>query len=343
MREKYHAIDEVILERYCQESEPEGLQLDFKTIKGNLLRSEDDRRNLSKAISGFGNSVGGIIIWGVDTKKGNKSKDEPDTASNLVPIEDINTFVAKLEEMTAKSYFPHQVYVENQSIPSAQDSTKGYAKTLVGMRESDPIRAEFADKKYYKRSGDSFIAAEHYELRDMFGIRRPPILKLTVGAVIGDVIRGRTELQFKIPVYLENAGRFSAVSPFVRIYIPKPTTWDDTLHPYLGRLGGNAEQSSIVLGGNSTTVLHPGFKIYLGQLSYVIQIEAINPSQIRPKLYSRQLTIDKLEELNLRFEIGSYDLSMNTQEFKIELEVLTLQAHRFLDELSENFDDIQIK
>ena len=58
------AIDEFITDR-----EAESLFIDFKRSatngKGKRLH-QNDRSNLAKAISGFGNSEGGLIVWGVD-------------------------------------------------------------------------------------------------------------------------------------------------------------------------------------------------------------------------------------------------------------------------------------
>ncbi|MBR6408801.1 MAG: putative DNA binding domain-containing protein, partial [Alphaproteobacteria bacterium] len=58
------ALDEFILNMQSEE-----LFLDFKqavsTGKNNNTLHKDDRKNLAKAISGFGNSEGGVIVWGV--------------------------------------------------------------------------------------------------------------------------------------------------------------------------------------------------------------------------------------------------------------------------------------
>ena len=59
------AIDDFIINQQTEE-----LFLDFKQAvsvgKNFVTLHRDDRRNLSKAISGFGNSEGGVIIWGVE-------------------------------------------------------------------------------------------------------------------------------------------------------------------------------------------------------------------------------------------------------------------------------------
>lgn len=61
------AIDELIEQRQAEE-----LFLDFKRsadgASGRRLH-DNDRQNLARAISGFGNSEGGVIIWGVDCRE----------------------------------------------------------------------------------------------------------------------------------------------------------------------------------------------------------------------------------------------------------------------------------
>ena len=61
------AIEEFIFTHKAEE-----LFLDFKRSadNGNKQRlHQNDRSNLAKAISGFGNSEGGVVIWGVDCSK----------------------------------------------------------------------------------------------------------------------------------------------------------------------------------------------------------------------------------------------------------------------------------
>ena len=61
------AIDEFILTRKAEE-----LFLDFKRSADNgsgLKLDNKDREHLSKAISGFGNSECGVIVWGTDCSK----------------------------------------------------------------------------------------------------------------------------------------------------------------------------------------------------------------------------------------------------------------------------------
>ena len=61
------AIDELI-----ENQKSEEFFLDFKRSSNagsDTKLSDDDRENLARVISGFGNSEGGIVVWGIDCSK----------------------------------------------------------------------------------------------------------------------------------------------------------------------------------------------------------------------------------------------------------------------------------
>jgi hypothetical protein len=71
-REIYERIvtqGKAAIEGFIADRRAEELFLDFKRSSNNGSEprlSDNDRKNLAKAISGFGNSEGGVIVWGVD-------------------------------------------------------------------------------------------------------------------------------------------------------------------------------------------------------------------------------------------------------------------------------------
>ena len=87
------AIDEFILT-----SQSEELFLDFKQAdslgkNGNSLH-KDDRRNLAKCISGFGNSEGGVVVWGVECSR---NIEIGDVARAKVKVQNVHRFLSWLE------------------------------------------------------------------------------------------------------------------------------------------------------------------------------------------------------------------------------------------------------
>ena len=69
LAETFDQLDWATIASYVELKQEEHLHLDFKTLRNAELTSGDDRRNIARSISGFANSSGGIIIWGIDARK----------------------------------------------------------------------------------------------------------------------------------------------------------------------------------------------------------------------------------------------------------------------------------
>jgi hypothetical protein len=109
------AIDEFIATRKAEE-----LFLDFKRSSDNgagVRLSQNDRDNLAKAISGFGNSAGGIVVWGVDCSQ---APDGADVARMKVPIVDPHRFASWLNAAVSGCTIPPHNGVLNTPIPDAR-------------------------------------------------------------------------------------------------------------------------------------------------------------------------------------------------------------------------------
>jgi hypothetical protein len=77
------AEGEAGIARIVAERQEEHLNLDYKLSAGDNGQMErDDRKSLAEALSGFGNSDGGVIVWGVEAKR----VDGIDAAVDLKPV-----------------------------------------------------------------------------------------------------------------------------------------------------------------------------------------------------------------------------------------------------------------
>src|SRR5262245_44980091 len=81
-----------VIDEFIATAASEELFLDFKRSADNGTGArlhQDDRNNLAKAISGFGNSEGGVIVWGIDCSRDPK---KGDVAATKYPIAQPNRF-----------------------------------------------------------------------------------------------------------------------------------------------------------------------------------------------------------------------------------------------------------
>jgi hypothetical protein len=173
LTEMFEQLDANGIADLIQRHQEEHLHLDFKTINAADF-DRDDRNNLAKAISGFANSNGGLIIWGVVAKKDQETG--IDCASAAQEISSLRLFISRLNSLTGEVVSPIVDGIRHKPIFTTGDS--GFAVTLIPENVSGPYMATVGEHRYYKRSGDSFYRMEHFDLADMFGRRQQPKLEM---------------------------------------------------------------------------------------------------------------------------------------------------------------------
>ena len=247
----FHEVTIEHIHRYIAESQEENLFLDFKLVKGANLNSADDKRNLAKALSGFANSSGGIVIWGVDARRNEK---EVDCAIGLNPITPYQLLVARLNELTGMGVVPIVEGVQHKGIEI--DGEHGLAVTFIPESISGPHMALLGENRYYKRSGDSFRQMEHFDIEDMFGRRKKPKLEL----ICETRVRGS---EFRAKISIKNSGKGSAKAPYLAFAVNPPFAQDpyglDGNHNFgMKKLRQSTTTYPYQFGEDNTFVIHPG-------------------------------------------------------------------------------------
>jgi hypothetical protein len=156
------------LEQLIADREPESLFLDFKRshqegTSKNL--AQDDNKNLSKAISGFANSSGGIVVWGVDCRR------DPGTGSEIAqkyPLRDASGFNTKLQAAISRTTIPAHPGVQILFFDEPDQSPAGYVVVYIPQSLIGPIRS-LTSNQYHVRTGSDFSILPHDVLAGMFG------------------------------------------------------------------------------------------------------------------------------------------------------------------------------
>ncbi|WP_051302918.1 AlbA family DNA-binding domain-containing protein [Psychromonas aquimarina] len=159
------------IESFVEDRASEELFLDFKRSADNGAGRKlhnNDRNNFSKCVSGFGNSEGGVVVWGVDCSNNNTGAD---VAHTLVPLEDPKKFLSLLEGVVSGCTIPPHSGVEQYAIET--EAGAGYVVTLIPKSNSTPHQM-VQKKQYYIRAGSDFVPAPHDVLAGMFGRRPQP-------------------------------------------------------------------------------------------------------------------------------------------------------------------------
>jgi hypothetical protein len=192
LREDFASISLQGIHEFVRTGREEDLHLDFKVITGPTL-TRDDRKSLAVALSGFANSDGGIIVWGVDARP---NPSGVDCASDLREITQASLCVTRLNDLTGQCVSPLVDGVEHRAILS--NGTSGFCVSIVPPSESGPHMAKAGEDRYFKRSGSAFYRMEHFDLEDMFGRRQRPLLSLIVRLVPQTGEDPHEELRFSI-------------------------------------------------------------------------------------------------------------------------------------------------
>lgn len=248
------------LSDFVGRGQEESLWLDFKVPKNSALNSTDDKRTLARALSGFANSSGGLIIWGIDARK---NDDGVDCAVDLKPIDNIKLFVSRPNALTGDGVDPTVAKVAHRSIGSERGN--GYVLSLIPESEIGPHMAKLGEDRYYKRSGDSFYKMEHYDVADMFGKRNKPKLRITYKVMQP----GRS---VSVVIGLRNEGRATACAPFLALTCNSPLSRDRYGLDGNGNEGLPRQSSmdagfSWAYGGSMDLAIHPKMSKDITKLS----------------------------------------------------------------------------
>lgn len=236
------AIDALVETRASEE-----LFLDFKRSADDGARRhlhDTDRSNYARALSGFANSEGGVIVWGVDCRPG---PDGADLARAYHPLVDAPAFLSRLEGATSGCTVPACPNVVHAAVPT-DSGPSGFVVSLVPRSHLAPHQC-VKPLNYFMRAGSNFVPVPHGVLQGLFGRRRvapvfhmwsvePPVsqpvaaapysAKCVVGVLLSSFGPGVVRDIF-LNVYAQVPGDASTAA----YEFPDPKRW--TCHSFAGR------------------------------------------------------------------------------------------------------------
>ncbi len=195
-----------LIDELVSEQQAEDLYLDFveKTDPTTAALSIDDKRNLSKAISGFAHSDGGVLIWGIRARRDVQNAEFPDVARESKPIQNLDAFCTNLNAAVRSATTSPVDGVLNYKIPRPDGS--GYVVTYIPVGLYPPYRADNCNNNFYKRAGSSFYPMEPYDVRDVILRGQYPKITLEFGWTLCRVHRSGQSHLNELKLTLHNAG-----------------------------------------------------------------------------------------------------------------------------------------
>ena len=158
-----------LIEAWVTDGKMETEYLDFKNS------GKDDPATWSRTLSSFGNTEGGLIVWGIDAraKKVLNSDDRAvDCACELKAVKDTRQHVQLLKDTLRDSTNEPIHGIEHLEVP-ANTPPAGYVISFVPEGKNKPYRAlRMPGQPYYWRVGDSSQVISHNMLRSLFPLAK---------------------------------------------------------------------------------------------------------------------------------------------------------------------------
>lgn len=249
----YRRLTEMI-----EDGETEGLHLECKSPSSPRLNS-GAKAVLAKTISGFSNTAGGIILWGVSTTKHEHSG--LDVLSQLEPIGSANRFEQQLRVAIPALVTPALLDYATKIIRQRPGESRGIVVTYIPKYIGDPVQSVI-DNRFYFRSGDEFVVAPYEMIKRLFSATVCPDIR---PALRKTMITKESDGTWSIPISLEN--RSSAVAEHVNtnISVINPSACESVAAVGLQDTS-NINPGMTIFAVDVRTVVHRGLRLRLGTL-----------------------------------------------------------------------------
>ena len=205
---------EKALIEWCKEGKSETLHLEFKKKKTREKPEleRDDKQNLGRLISAFSNSDGGLLVWGIHTKK----VEEIDVAAETRSVSGVESFANHVASQCLSSLSPENERIKFFTIRSEEDSSKGYLLVLVPKGNQRPYMSTAPDdRRYYRKTAKGTNALEHYEVIDI--IRAADSPTFGISWTVSHSSTGNNARGLHLHLLVRNTGSIAAERPYLWI------------------------------------------------------------------------------------------------------------------------------
>lgn len=244
---------------------------DFKLMSTDSApMQKSDKQNYSEALSGFSNSNGGLIVWGVDCRKDGQGRD---VVQRLQAIKNLTGLLSDLNDLQAQSVTPGSA-AEHFPISDGIEEDTGFIVSYIPPGEIGSAYMASHGQRFMYRSGGSFLPMTQPMVAVKFGKRAPDLLilswepsaRLSNDGVVHTIwlklfMENQGNNTAKYPSFeLKTTSSFDATKILNDDVLRSITTTKTTLH-YEGR-------------SNSDIVINRKSRIEIGVLPVSVQLDA---------------------------------------------------------------------
>jgi len=147
-------------------SDPPTFENDWLDFKSGQCPAKEIPPIWSKALSGFANTQGGVLIWGIDARKNPET--QIDCAGDFVLVDTPSRLRSRLQELSNQASDPPLSGIEYLTFEDLEHPGKGFVVCYIPEGRNKPYRAESCERNYFIRAGQSFSVPSPALLRSLF-------------------------------------------------------------------------------------------------------------------------------------------------------------------------------
>lgn len=269
----------------------EDLYFDAKTC--SVPFSAQDQQHFAEALSGFANADGGVLIYGLIAKGGDRST--PDVVTGVDPVKSLSLLQTEALSLVGQLVEPpvSGVRIEIRKLERLPDS--GFL--LVYIPASEMAHRSRKDREFHRRHGTGFHRMEYFEIAEMFGRRRRPMLNVSARfKEFASLVRVPSAARYVIS--LENVGRGIAKFPGLLLKQSRACIYgvDGNLQFGLPPRPTSTGQN-LLYGGGADHVIYPGSALEVTMIEVGLVRRGSNlvtpETAIEYELYAEEMTTIK--------------------------------------------------
>ncbi len=178
--------------------------------------NRDMRTKLALCASGFGNSGGGVVLWGVSTVRHEASG--LDVLTQIEPIGNVKRLAQQIDRALPGLTTPRLALEPSRMLHRAKVDIKGLIVTYIPPTPGDPVQST-VDRHFYFRSGDEFIKMPYEMLQRMFAGTAGPLLRPLLEA---QLVQCDEKGIWRVPIVLRNESSAAARDANVTVWVENP-------------------------------------------------------------------------------------------------------------------------
>jgi hypothetical protein len=158
------------LQALVDEGETEGVCLECNFLSSPKL-NRDMKFKLARALSGFSNTAGGVVLWGVTTTQ--HSHTNLSVISLLTPVNNCASFEEQVRSAIPTLTSPNVLKFETKLIKKYNDDTQGIIAAYIPLTTGSPLMSNI-DNVFYFRRLDEFVSAPYDLIKRLFSASDVP-------------------------------------------------------------------------------------------------------------------------------------------------------------------------